>query len=134
MPPEAGGRLPLHQAVALGALHRPPVLLRVSSTGKKIGARWTARAACRGRSPHVFVNFTPPMRIRPDGSFSRAERFSYGYADAFIRYRVRIAGGISGETANGTLRLRARIYSADGKRLRSRCDSGVRSWSAARVP
>ena len=110
---------------------RAPVVLKVGSTGKRIRSRWNAFADC-GRGPRTdLTNFTPAMRLRPDGSFSRAERFSVSYADAFIRYRVRFAGSVSGEAASGTLRLRARIYNARGTRLRTRCDSGVRNWSAA---
>lgn len=71
------------------------------------------------------------MRIRADGSFSRSERFPFTYADVFIRYRMRFAGRVSGEYANGTLRMRASIYTRNRKRLLTRCDSGVRTWSAA---
>jgi hypothetical protein len=110
------------------------VLLRVSKSGKKMGARWNTKAACGRRAPTDFTNYTPPMRIRADGSFRRAERFNVGYSDAFIRYRVNFAGRVSGDAASGTLRLRARIYSPNGKRLRVRCDSGVRGWSAGRLP
>jgi hypothetical protein len=60
----------------------------------------------------------------------RAERFAISYADVFIRYRVRFAGRVSGETANGTLRMSGRPYTPDGKRLLTRCDSGLRNWSA----
>jgi hypothetical protein len=74
------------------------------------------------------------MRIRPDGSFSRAERFAVRFRDALLRYRVRIAGRVSGEAANGTLRLRVGIFSRNGKRLKTRCDSGLRNWSAGRLP
>ncbi len=110
---------------------RAPVVLKVDTTGKRIRARWTAFANC-SRGPRTdLTNFTPPMRLRPDGSFSRAERFSVSYADVFIRYRVRFTGRVSGELANGTLRLRARIYNYRGTRLRTRCDSGLRNWSAA---
>jgi hypothetical protein len=44
--------------------------------------------------------------------------------------RVRFTGRVSGELANGTMRLRARIYTPNGKRLLTRCDSGLRNWSA----
>jgi hypothetical protein len=109
---------------------RGPVVLKVGSTGKRIRSRWYASAPC-GRGPRTdVVNFTPPMGIRADGSFSRAERFAVSYADVFIRYRVRFTGRVSGELANGTMRLRARIYTANGKRLLTRCDSGLRNWSA----
>lgn len=43
---------------------------------------------------------------------------------------MRFAGRISGEFANGTLRMSSRIHTPDGKRLLTRCDSGLRSWSA----
>ena len=102
------------------------MLLKATSSGRRIAARWTALAAC-GRGPRAdLVNFTPSMRIRADGSFSRAERFAVRYADAFVRYRVRFAGRVSGEGATGTLRMRARIYTRSGSRLLTRCDSRTR--------
>jgi hypothetical protein len=108
-----------------------PVMLRVTPSGRRIFSRWNVVADC-GRGPNDdFANYTPSMPIRPDGSFSRAERFSVGYADVFIRYRVRFAGRVSGEYANGTLRLRSRVYTPNGKRLLTRCDSGLHNWSAA---
>ena len=107
-----------------------PVMLRVTPSGRRVLSRWNVVADC-GRGPNdELANYTPSMRIRPDGSFSRSERFSVSFADAIIRYRVRFAGRISGEQANGSLRMRARIYSPNGRRLVTRCDSGVRSWSA----
>lgn len=140
-PAPAGAPLPPARAgfgglsdIGLGDGLRAPVILRVSSSAKKAGARWTAHAPCGKGGPITFVNYTPPMRFRPDGSFSRAERFSVRYSDALLRYRVRFAGRTSGDAANGTLRLRVRVYSRDGKRLRTRCDSGLRNWSAGRLP
>jgi hypothetical protein len=120
--------------VQLGDGLRAPVILRVSKDAKKVGSRWTAHAPCGKGGPITFVNYTPPMRFRPDGSFSRAERFAVRYSDALLRYRVRFAGRTSGEAANGTMRLRVRVYSRNGKRLRTRCDSGLRNWSAGRLP
>ena len=116
--------------VQIGGGLPAPVMLRVTGSGRRISSRWNVVADC-GRGPNdELANFTPSMRIRPDGSFSRSERFSIAFADVLIRYRVRFAGRISGELANGNLRMRARIYSPSGKRLLTRCDSGVRSWSA----
>jgi hypothetical protein len=110
---------------------RGPVQLKVTRSGRRVLSRWTVFATC-GRGPRTdLTNITPSMRIRADGSFSRAERFPFAYADVFIRYRVRFAGRVSGEYANGTLRMRARIYSRNGKRLLTRCDSGTRNWTAA---
>jgi hypothetical protein len=108
-----------------------PVMLRVTASGRRVFARWNVVGNCRRGPDDELANFTPSMRIRPDGSFSRAERFSISYADVFIRYRVRFAGRVSGEYANGTLRMSGRIYTPNGKRLLTRCDSGLHNWSAA---
>ena len=106
-------------------------MLRVTASGRRVFARWNVVGNCRRGPDDELANFTPSMRIRPDGSFSRAERFSISYADVFIRYRVRFAGRVSGEYANGTLRMSGRIYTPNGKRLLTRCDSGLHNWSAA---
>jgi len=117
--------------VDVGRGLRGHVLLKVGGSSKRIGSRWSVFATC-GRGPRdSLTNITPPMRLRADGSFSRSERFSAGYVGLFIRYRVRFAGRVSGEFANGTLRMRSRIYTANGKRLLTTCDSGLRSWSAS---
>jgi hypothetical protein len=114
---------------------RAPVILRVSKNARKVAARWTITAGCRNRkSRQDLVNFTPPTAVKADGTFVRRERFSVSYADAFIKYRVSFGGRFSGDGASGTLRMRAREFSPDGKRFRRRCDSGVRTWSAARLP
>ena len=39
--------------------------------------------------------------------------------------------GSPADGASGTLRLRARVFNRSGKRLRTRCDSGTRTWNAA---
>ena len=110
---------------------RGPVVLKVTGSGRRIAARWTALASCR-RGPRAdLVNFTPSMRIRPDGTFGRSERFRVAYTDAVVRYRVSFAGRISGEGAAGRLRMRARIFDRSGRRLVTRCDSRTRSWTAA---
>jgi hypothetical protein len=117
--------------VQLGGGLPGPVMLRVTRSGRRMFARWNVVGDC-GRGPNdELANFTPSMRIRPDGSFSRAERFNVSYADVFIRYRVRFAGRVSGEYANGTLRMSGRIYTPNGRRLLTRCSSGTHSWTAA---
>jgi len=109
---------------------RAPVVLKATSSGRRIAARWNALARC-GRGPRAdLVNFTPSMRVRADGSFSRSERFAVRYADALVRYRVRFAGRVSGESAGGKLRMRARIYTRSGSRLITRCDTRTRGWTA----
>jgi hypothetical protein len=117
--------------VDVGGGLRGHVLLKVGGSAKRIGSRWTVFATC-GRGPRdKLTNITPPMRLRPDGSFSRAERFTAFFVGLQIRYRVRFAGRVSGEFANGTLRMRSRIYTRNGRRLLTRCDSGTRNWTAA---
>jgi hypothetical protein len=110
-----------------------PVVLRVTADGRKVAGQWTIAAKCR-RGSAQFVNFTPPTRVRADGSFSRKERFSVRYTDALIRYRATFAGRFATDGATGTLRLRAREYNRRGTKLITRCDSGVRVWNAAPPP
>ena len=129
--PPAGSGFGGVSDVQLGGGLPAPVILRVTPSGRRVTSRWNVVGDCgRGRDDEL-ANLTPSMRIRPDGSFSRAERFNVAFADAFIRYRVRFAGRVSGEYASGTLRMSSRIYTPNGKRLLTRCNSGTRSWSAA---
>jgi hypothetical protein len=110
---------------------RGPVVLKLGRSGRKVAARWSVAARCGNGGRQQLINYTPPATVHPDGSFGFSERFAVSYADAFIRYRVSFEGRFSGEGATGTLRMRARRFSRDGKRLRSRCDSGTRTWTAA---
>ncbi len=110
-----------------------PVSLAVDRTGKRVTSRWLAAATCPGSYREYLANITPPMRIGSDGSFSRSERFSVSFADAFVRYRVTFAGRFSGEGATGTFRMRARRFGPKGKRLIARCDTGDQPWSAALI-
>ena len=111
-----------------------PVVLRASKDARKVTARWTIAAKCRRGPRELFVNLTPPTRVRADGSFGRSERFTVRYTDALVRYRARFGGRFAGDGATGTLRLRARVFNRSGKRLRTRCDSGTRTWNAASAP
>jgi hypothetical protein len=108
-----------------------PVMLRATKDARKIAAEWTMDAKCTKGAPHHFLNFTPAMRVRADGTFSRTERFSVRYIDGLIRYRPTFAGRITADGATGTLRLRARIFNRKGTKLKTRCDSGVIRWNAA---
>jgi hypothetical protein len=110
-----------------------PVVLRATKDARKVAARWTIGAECRRGPRQRFVNHPPPTRVGPDGAFARSERFTVLYRDARVRYRARIAGRFAGDGAGGTLRLRARVYNRRGKHLRTRCDSGTRTWNVARV-
>jgi len=108
-----------------------PVVIRASKDARKVSARWTIAAKCRRGPRQLLVNLTPPTRVRADGSLARSERFAVRYTDALVRYRTRFAGRFRADGATGTLRLRARVFTRGGKRLRTRCDSGTRTWNAA---
>jgi hypothetical protein len=110
-----------------------PVALRISKDGRRVGGRWEASAACGSGPREIFTNFTPSSYVRPDGSFYRAERFAQRFSDAFVRYQVRFSGRFTSEGAWGTLYLRTAVYDRTGKKLRTRCDSGVRNWTAMRA-
>jgi hypothetical protein len=109
---------------------RGPVLLRATANGKRIGARWSVRAPCGSGGPQWLVNFTPATLVHADGTFSRSERFKGVFADEVVRFRVLFRGGFRSDGAAGQLRMRARIYDRTGKRLKTRCDTGLRQWSA----
>ena len=88
------------------------------------------RDEVRPRRARHFVNFTPAMRVRPDGTFSRRERFSVSLRGRLVRYRATFTGRIRTDGATGTLRLRTRVYDRSGTKLRTKCDSGRRIWVA----
>ncbi len=131
-PERAGAYVGLSDSTIVDGLPGP-VRLRVSPDGLRVGAMWEASAPCEPRSREVFTNFTPSSAIRRDGSFYRAERFTVRYSDAVVRYRVRFSGRFRVDGAVGTLQQRATIYDRRGKRVRARCDSGRRSWTAMRA-
>jgi hypothetical protein len=110
-----------------------PVVMRVSPDGRRIGAHWEAAAAC-GRGPReIFTNFTPSSAVRNGASFYRAERFEQSFSDALVRYQVRFSGAFKADGAFGTLQLRTSVYDRTGKKLRTRCDSGLHRWTAMRA-
>jgi hypothetical protein len=109
---------------------RTPVMVRTKSGGKRVEARWSTSARCRRGPREPLVNYTPPTVIRSDGSFSRGERFSVVFSDVIVRYRVLFRGHFTSDGAVGDLRMRARIYGPKGKRLLTRCDTGLKHWTA----
>jgi len=109
---------------------RAPVVLKATATGSRVTARWTAVAKCGSGPREIFVNVSPSMAIREDRSFSRSERFSQTFADAFVRYAVSFGGRVTTDGASGTLQLRTAVYNRRGGRLKTRCKSGVRNWTA----
>jgi hypothetical protein len=140
-PPAGGPAQPQSRAFYAGTSSyvlfdgmQAPVMLRATKDARKVAAQWTIAGKC-GRGPREpFVNLTPPMRVRPDGSFSRKERFSVRYTDALVRYRASFSGRLASDGATGTLRMRTRVYNRRGTKLRTRCDSRVRTWNAAPPP
>jgi hypothetical protein len=103
--------------------------MRVPGTKVLVGAvALTTATKCGRGAVDTFVNYTPPTKLRPDGSFSRQERLSVQWADLFIRYRATFEGRILSDGATGTMRLRTRVYNRRGGKLRTRCDSGKRIW------
>lgn len=140
VPPAGGPAQPGPRAFYAGTIGyeifdriQAPVILRATKDARKISAQWSIAGTC-GRGPREhFVNFTPPTTVRPDGTFSRNERFSIRYADVVVRYRPSFSGRIRTDGATGTLRLRTRIYNRRGTKLLTRCDSGGRNWNAAPV-
>jgi hypothetical protein len=105
-------------------------VLRVSLDGARVAARWAVAARCGRGRPARLTNLTPPTRIGAKGGFLRREHFAVRYADAFVRYRVLFRGRFTGETAHGSLRLRATVLTRRGGRVRTRCDTRRRAWSA----
>jgi hypothetical protein len=110
-----------------------PVTVRVGKNGKRLGARWTANAACRRGPPEILTNRTRRTRIRPSGRFERRERFTQVFSDARVRYRVRFAGRFRADGVSGTVRVRAVVYDARGRKVQTRCDTGKRRWTATRA-
>jgi hypothetical protein len=107
---------------------RLPVALRVAKNGRVYGF-FQVKMRCGPRAVVVFGNVTPTTAVKPDGTFTRSERFTIRYTDGSReRYRVRFAGRFLADGATGTLRARMQTRKP-GKRYYP-CDSGTRTWSA----
>ena len=100
-------------------------VLRVSPDGSRVAARWSVLARCGHGRTVPLINLTPPTRIGPAGGFLRRERFRAGA----VRYRVAFRGRFTGQTASGSLRMRATVRRAG--RVIARCDTRTRGWSAS---
>jgi hypothetical protein len=106
---------------------RMPISLATTHNGK-VAALWEATMGCaRGRVP--MANFTPVTKIRPDGTFSRSERYTIRHGDgAADHYRVRLTGAFHADGVSGTLRASLRP-TKPGKRYGT-CASGTQAWAA----
>ncbi len=106
---------------------RLPVSVSVTHTGK-IWAQWDATMGCR---PGTFpmTNLTPLTKIRPDGTFTRSERYSIRYKGGLVdHYRVTFTGAFRSDGVSGTLTARVRTTKR-GSRYRP-CASGTQTWAA----
>jgi hypothetical protein len=106
---------------------RLPISISVTHTGKVWG-QWDATMGCR---PGTFglTNLTPLTKIRPDGTFTRKERYviryKHGMVDHFV---VRLSGAFRSDGVSGTLTAHVRT-TQPGKRFRP-CYSGTQTWAA----
>jgi hypothetical protein len=106
---------------------RLPVTVRVARNGR-VYATWAVTLKCRNVTVSWF-NVTPVTTVRPDGSFSRTERFTVRYTDGSRdRYRVNFSGRFLADGVTGTLRARMQTYQR-GKRYFP-CYSGLQTWAA----
>lgn len=105
--------------------------LRVNAAGNRIERVVVGyRVGCRSDRGLEETNYSPPMAIRPDGTFTHTERFTLRFRDADERVTVVTTGRFVDGGAIGTIRARAVARTRRG-RLVERCDSGTLRWSAA---
>ena len=84
--------------------------------------------SCR---PGTFpmTNVTPITKIKPDGTFTRSERYTIRYEHGLVdHFRVTFTGTFRADGVSGTLIARLRT-TQPGKRFRP-CSSGVQAWAA----
>jgi hypothetical protein len=114
----------------IGDRLRGSVVARVAADGKRVSARWSVSASCRGGEALRLTNYSPPAPVGTDGRFVKRERFPVRFSNARARYRVVFAGRFRADGVAGTLRLRAVIRKPRGRKVIGRCDSGTRRWTA----
>lgn len=107
-----------------------PVLVHVSRSRRSVSALWQATMSCGPRAQTTVVNFTPPTRVRGDGTFSRTETYTLRYPDGSRdRFHVTFAGRFLADGATGTLDARMQTRKRGVRYLA--CSSGRQTWSAA---
>jgi hypothetical protein len=108
---------------------RLPVSVSVTHNGK-VWAVWDASASCHPKTFPV-TNVTPTTTVKPDGTFTRSERFKIRYTDGVTyHYAVRLTGAFHSDGVSGTLRASVR-FTKPGHRYRP-CSSGTQTWAARR--
>jgi hypothetical protein len=107
---------------------RLPISLTSTHNGK-VWAVWDATLGCRPGLV-AMTNVTPVTRIRPDGTFTRSERYSIRYQHRTVdHFRVTLTGAFHSDgTASGTLTA-SEHTTRPGWRYR-RCSSGTQTWTA----
>ncbi|CAA9525153.1 MAG: hypothetical protein AVDCRST_MAG85-3167 [uncultured Solirubrobacteraceae bacterium] len=105
--------------------------LRVSADGKRIERVVTTwREGCRSVRGTEETNYSPTIAIRPDGTFTKTERFTVRFSDATQRVTVVTTGRFVAGGATGTVRARSTARSRKTKRVIDRCNTGALTWSA----
>jgi hypothetical protein len=105
--------------------------LRVSADGRRIERVVTTwREGCRAVRRTEETNYSPTIAIRPDGTFTKTERFTVRFSDATQRVTVVTTGRFVAGGATGTLRARSTARSRRTGRVIDRCDTGALTWSA----
>ena len=106
-----------------------PFVLRVGPGARRVqAAAFVYHQKCR-RGPFEWENVTPGAEIRPDGSFTLRERFTYRWAEGRERFRVKVDGRFTDTGVNGTLSVSSILRSPGGRTL-DRCTTGRRSFAA----
>ena len=90
-----------------------------------------SRYKCRTIKPIQETNYSPPIKINPDGTFRFVERFRLPYRDAVERVVVTTEGRFSGGAATGTWQATTTARSRRTRRVIDRCNTGRLSWSAS---
>jgi hypothetical protein len=126
-PPQPGGAY--HGLT--GQRSRPyPLVLRVNANATRVAtAVFEYRQRCR-RRPFEWENITPGARLRPDGTFSLRERFTFRWEEGRERYRVKVDGRFTPAGVNGTLSVSSVLRSRSGRVL-DRCRTGRVTFAAA---
>jgi hypothetical protein len=107
-----------------GQRSRPyPLVLRVNANATRVAtAVFEYRQRCR-RGPFEWENITPGALLRPDGTFSLRERFTFRWEEGRERYRVKVDGRFTPSGVNGTLSVSSVLRSSSG-RVIDRCRTG----------
>jgi hypothetical protein len=113
-----------------GQSGRPyPFVLRVDPGAARVQtAVFEYRQRCQ-RSPFEWENITPGAPIRPDGSFSLRERFTYRWAEGRERYRVKVDGRFTTTGVSGTLSVSS-VLRSPGGRVLDRCTTRRQTFAA----